>query len=69
MHHTADNASIFHKELQQYKTDFQSHVEASLMVTIYSGIFLRHLHCNRNQQLVKMHIWQLIPSSNMTNNY
>jgi ribosome-associated toxin RatA of RatAB toxin-antitoxin module len=68
MHHTVDNASIFHKELQQYKTDFQAHAEASVMVRIYSETFLCHLHCKRNQ-VVKMQMWQLIPVSNTMADY
>jgi hypothetical protein len=49
MHHRAGNAAVCHKELQQYKIDFQSHLEAPLMVMPCSEIFLRHFYCNRNQ--------------------
>jgi hypothetical protein len=48
MHHRADNAAVCHKELQLCKTDFQSHLEAPLMVMTCSEIFLCHFYCNRN---------------------
>lgn len=64
MHHTADNALGCHKELQQYKTCFQSHSEASLMVTVYSEMFLCHLHCNKNWQCQFKFSYLLITGQN-----